>query len=105
LVTAETRNTPTNTARHHSIRYGKLLDFLYARMPVTLRYGLWSAMDRDDDNAEHVIDREQSPGAAGKPGTRRPRSRSCWPPGPTRSTAGTSPSCSARPSGPTSTCR
>ena len=32
------------------------------------------------------------------------RSPSCWPPGPTRSTPGTSPSCSARSSGPTTTC-
>jgi putative transposase len=37
--------------------------------------------------------------------TRRPRSRSCWRPSPTRSTRGISPSCWGRPSGPTSTCR
>jgi putative transposase len=42
--------------------------------------------------------------AAGRPRTRRPRSRSCWPPSRTRSTPGTSPSCSARRSGPTTTC-
>jgi putative transposase len=35
---------------------------------------------------------------------RRPRSPSCWPPGPTRSTPGTSPSCSVRSNGPTTTC-
>jgi putative transposase len=84
-------NSPEHVDEAPATVYAKLLDqgVYLASVPTMYR------VLRDHDEVH-----ERRRQATHRP----PPSPSCWPPGPTRSTRGTSPSCSARPSGPTSTC-
>jgi len=84
-------NSPEHVDEAPATVYAKLLDagVYLASVPTMYR------VLRDHDEV-HERSRQAT--------IRRPRSRSCWRPSPTRSTAGTSPSCSGRSSGPGSTC-
>ena len=84
-------NSPEHVDEAPATVYAKLLDqgVYLASVPTMYR------VLRDHDEV-HERRRQAT--------IRRPRSRSCWRPSPTRSTAGTSPSCSGRSSGPGSTC-
>jgi putative transposase len=84
-------NSPEHVDEAPATVYAKLLDEGVYLASVPTMYRVLRAHDEVHERRRQAT-------------TRRPPSPSCWPPGPTRSTRGTSPSCSARSSGPGSTC-